>query len=230
MITRLSGLSRCADYLDIRACSCSFSCSFISVALSYFINFSFYITFPSFLIRWQATVFGATQRPRWWRGVWMRPDSETALEEAALCGTFLTLFLVPCCTLVMWLWVASAFPKNCIANLLESAWLYLRWGHVWQKISTAPAALDGILLLSTENNLYIPFPLTANASFTALSKQSWYLNYNARVLTYMLDAMSCLRSFGAAAIDHFLENNELSYIIRAHEAHAHGVSLSKGAR
>ena len=37
-------------------------------------------------------------------------------------------------------------------------------------------------------------------------------------------------SFGAAAIDNFLENNELSYIIRAHEAHAHGVSLSKGAR
>ena len=37
-------------------------------------------------------------------------------------------------------------------------------------------------------------------------------------------------SFGAKAIDNFLENNQLSYIIRAHEAHAHGVSLSKGAR
>ena len=33
--------------------------------------------------------------------------------------------------------------------------------------------------------------------------------------------------FGHAAIDNFLANNELSYIIRAHEAHAHGVSLSK---
>ena len=37
-------------------------------------------------------------------------------------------------------------------------------------------------------------------------------------------------SFGSTAIDNFLENNQLSYIIRAHEAHAHGVSLSKGAR
>jgi diadenosine tetraphosphatase ApaH/serine/threonine PP2A family protein phosphatase len=36
--------------------------------------------------------------------------------------------------------------------------------------------------------------------------------------------------FGHAAIDHFMENNGLSYIIRAHEAHAHGVSLSKAAR
>lgn len=36
--------------------------------------------------------------------------------------------------------------------------------------------------------------------------------------------------FGNAAIDHFLERNNLSYIIRAHEAHAYGVSLSKGAR
>lgn len=40
---------------------------------------------------------------------------------------------------------------------------------------------------------------------------------------------SCI-SFGSTAIDNFLENNQLSYIIRAHEAHAHGVSLSKGAR
>jgi hypothetical protein len=37
-------------------------------------------------------------------------------------------------------------------------------------------------------------------------------------------------SFGTQAIDNFLENNQLSYIIRAHEAHAAGVSLSKGAR
>ena len=36
--------------------------------------------------------------------------------------------------------------------------------------------------------------------------------------------------FGAAAIDNFLTNNNLSYIIRAHEAHAYGVALSKGAR
>jgi diadenosine tetraphosphatase ApaH/serine/threonine PP2A family protein phosphatase len=36
--------------------------------------------------------------------------------------------------------------------------------------------------------------------------------------------------FGSRAIDNFLENNQLSYIIRAHEAHAHGVALSKGAR
>jgi hypothetical protein len=36
--------------------------------------------------------------------------------------------------------------------------------------------------------------------------------------------------FGAAAIDNFLATNQLSYIIRAHEAHAQGVSLSKGAR
>ena len=36
--------------------------------------------------------------------------------------------------------------------------------------------------------------------------------------------------FGAKAIDNFLEKNNLSYIIRAHEAHANGVSLSKGAR
>lgn len=36
--------------------------------------------------------------------------------------------------------------------------------------------------------------------------------------------------FGSRAIDNFLANNQLSYIIRAHEAHAHGVALSKGAR
>ena len=36
--------------------------------------------------------------------------------------------------------------------------------------------------------------------------------------------------FGSTAIDNFLNNNVLSYIIRAHEAHSHGVSLSKGAR
>jgi len=36
--------------------------------------------------------------------------------------------------------------------------------------------------------------------------------------------------FGAAAIDNFLAANNLSYIIRAHEAHAYGVALSKGAR
>lgn len=36
--------------------------------------------------------------------------------------------------------------------------------------------------------------------------------------------------FGSKAIDNFLQANNLSYIIRAHEAHAHGVSLSKGAR
>jgi diadenosine tetraphosphatase ApaH/serine/threonine PP2A family protein phosphatase len=36
--------------------------------------------------------------------------------------------------------------------------------------------------------------------------------------------------FGTKAIDNFLESNNLSYIIRAHEAHANGVSLSKGGR
>jgi hypothetical protein len=36
--------------------------------------------------------------------------------------------------------------------------------------------------------------------------------------------------FGSQAIENFLSSNNLSYIIRAHEAHAHGVSLSKGAR
>jgi diadenosine tetraphosphatase ApaH/serine/threonine PP2A family protein phosphatase len=36
--------------------------------------------------------------------------------------------------------------------------------------------------------------------------------------------------FGTNAIENFLEANGLSYVIRAHEAHAHGVSLSKGAR
>jgi diadenosine tetraphosphatase ApaH/serine/threonine PP2A family protein phosphatase len=36
--------------------------------------------------------------------------------------------------------------------------------------------------------------------------------------------------FGNQAIENFLSANNLSYIIRAHEAHAYGVSLSKGAR
>ncbi len=36
--------------------------------------------------------------------------------------------------------------------------------------------------------------------------------------------------FGNQAIENFLAANNLSYIIRAHEAHAYGVSLSKGAR
>lgn len=36
--------------------------------------------------------------------------------------------------------------------------------------------------------------------------------------------------FGSKAIDNFLDTNNLSYIIRAHEAHAHGVSVSKSAR
>ncbi len=36
--------------------------------------------------------------------------------------------------------------------------------------------------------------------------------------------------FGSAAIDKFLQANNMSYIIRAHEAHAQGVSICKGAR
>eukprot|EP00605_Chrysophyceae_sp_TOSAG23-4_P002316 GSChrysophyteH1.ASY1.ANO1.2562.1 assembled CDS len=36
--------------------------------------------------------------------------------------------------------------------------------------------------------------------------------------------------FGSRAIDNFLQTNNLSYIIRAHEAHSQGVSLSKGGR
>ncbi len=36
--------------------------------------------------------------------------------------------------------------------------------------------------------------------------------------------------FGMKAIENFLASNELSFIIRAHEAHAHGVSLSKAAK
>jgi diadenosine tetraphosphatase ApaH/serine/threonine PP2A family protein phosphatase len=36
--------------------------------------------------------------------------------------------------------------------------------------------------------------------------------------------------FGNTAIENFLAANNLSYIIRAHEAHAYGVALSKGAR
>ncbi|KAJ1423363.1 Metallo-dependent phosphatase-like protein [Ochromonadaceae sp. CCMP2298] len=36
--------------------------------------------------------------------------------------------------------------------------------------------------------------------------------------------------FGSQAIENFLQSNNLSYIIRAHEAHAYGVALSKGAR
>ena len=36
--------------------------------------------------------------------------------------------------------------------------------------------------------------------------------------------------FGSRAIDNFLDANNLSYIIRAHEAHAHGVSIGKNAR
>jgi len=36
--------------------------------------------------------------------------------------------------------------------------------------------------------------------------------------------------FGNAALDNFLKRNNLSYVIRAHEAHAQGVALSKSAR
>lgn len=36
--------------------------------------------------------------------------------------------------------------------------------------------------------------------------------------------------FGAKAIDDFLAQENLSYIVRAHEAHSEGVSLSKGAK
>jgi diadenosine tetraphosphatase ApaH/serine/threonine PP2A family protein phosphatase len=36
--------------------------------------------------------------------------------------------------------------------------------------------------------------------------------------------------FGTKAIENFLQRNNLSYVIRAHEAHAQGVSLSNGAR
>lgn len=36
--------------------------------------------------------------------------------------------------------------------------------------------------------------------------------------------------FGNTAIHNFLVRNDLSYIIRAHEAHAHGVAISKAAR
>lgn len=36
--------------------------------------------------------------------------------------------------------------------------------------------------------------------------------------------------FGTKAIDDFLTEGNLSYIVRAHEAHSEGVSLSKGAK
>lgn len=36
--------------------------------------------------------------------------------------------------------------------------------------------------------------------------------------------------FGMKAIENFCEGNGLSFIVRAHEAHAHGVSLSKAAK
>ncbi|CAM9106958.1 unnamed protein product [Phaeothamnion confervicola] len=36
--------------------------------------------------------------------------------------------------------------------------------------------------------------------------------------------------FGAKAIDNFLREGNMSYIVRAHEAHSEGVSLSKGAK
>ncbi|KAG5191193.1 Metallo-dependent phosphatase-like protein [Tribonema minus] len=36
--------------------------------------------------------------------------------------------------------------------------------------------------------------------------------------------------FGTKAIDDFLKQGQLSYIVRAHEAHSEGVSLSKGAK
>lgn len=36
--------------------------------------------------------------------------------------------------------------------------------------------------------------------------------------------------FGMPAIEEFLQANHLSFIVRAHEAHAHGVSLSKAAK
>ncbi|CAN0500955.1 unnamed protein product, partial [Ectocarpus sp. 8 AP-2014] len=36
--------------------------------------------------------------------------------------------------------------------------------------------------------------------------------------------------FGGKAIDDFLAQGDLSYIVRAHEAHSEGVSLSKGAK
>lgn len=36
--------------------------------------------------------------------------------------------------------------------------------------------------------------------------------------------------FGMPAIEEFLQTNNLSFIVRAHEAHAHGVSLSKAAK
>lgn len=36
--------------------------------------------------------------------------------------------------------------------------------------------------------------------------------------------------FGTKAIDNFLTQGNLSYIVRAHEAHSEGVSLSKGAK
>ena len=37
-------------------------------------------------------------------------------------------------------------------------------------------------------------------------------------------------SFGMKAINDFLQRNHLSFIIRAHEAHAHGVCLSKSGK
>lgn len=36
--------------------------------------------------------------------------------------------------------------------------------------------------------------------------------------------------FGNKAVDNFLKINQFSYVVRAHEAHAEGVGLSKGAR
>jgi hypothetical protein len=83
-------------------------------------------------------------------------------------------------------------------------------------------------------SLFIFLSLTSHlCSFTSVlvfSSSRFLIDCFASFLICSSEQILIFFSFGAKAIDNFLENNQLSYIIRAHEAHAHGVSLSKGAR
>ena len=61
----------------------------------------------------------------------------------------------------------------------------------------------------------------------AREEQEPYLDDNGFGESLRGGGASC---FGNKAVDHFLQTNQLSFIIRAHEAHSLGVALAKGAK
>ena len=104
-------------------------------------------------------------------------------------------------------------------------------------VASGDAALrlaDEHITFSTAGATVLAFPAgpdrAARHGVFVLDKRKRVVSTLQKPSRALLHSSGALDASGQAAIDSFLEANSLSYIIRAHEAHAYGVSLSKGAR